>query len=628
MASCNFLDVIPDNVADFDMVFENRHNAEKMLTTCYTFVPYHASPWQNPGLSAGDEVWNSMDKTAYYTNQTGFNIAKGNQNTNDPYVNYWSGGQDGYNMWVGIRDCNIMLENIDKVPDLTLPEKERWKAEVKVLKAYFHFWMLQLYGPIPFVDESIDVSAPPETVQVFREPVDVVVEKIVALLDEAINSDALPMNIRIQETELGRITLPAAMAIKAKVLVLAASPLFNGNPDFRGYVNKEGTPLINPVEDRAKWETAREACREAIDTAHEAGHELYVFNDMLMNPISDTTLLELTLRNTVTSRFNKEMIWGCGKNESMTLTGIVNAPLTAYQQGQQIGWSKSMHNPTLDVAEQFYTRNGVPINDDNTWDYDNRYKTDDVPEGHEYYIEANSRTANLNFYREPRYYAYLGFDRGKWFNLEAPSDKQSLIVRNKFRETAGMSMNNYSITGFFAKKLVSYKLVMTESTHTGNTLEYAFPIIRLGDLYLMYAEVLNECKEIPDSEVYEYIQLVRDKAGLDKETGSLVDTWAKYSISNKTAPRTQTGMREIIRRERLIELAFEGQRFFDLRRWRLASEYLNRPIRGWNVSEATEEGYYQPVYVYFRKFYPRDYFWPIKLNDIYSNPNLLQSPQW
>lgn len=627
-SSCSYLDIIPDDVPTMDMVFDNRHNAEKMLTTCYTFVPYHASPWQNPGLSAGDEVWNSMENTAYYTNRTAFNIAKGNQNTNDPYLNYWSGGQDAYNMWVGIRDCNIMLEGIDRVPDMSMNEKARWKAEVKVLKAYFHYWMLQLYGPIPFVDESIDVSAPPETVRVYREPVDVVVEKIVALLDDAIESDALPMNIRAQETELGRLTLPAAAAIKAKVLTLAASPLFNGNPDFATEKNHEGVPLINPIEDPLKWEKAMNACLEAIDIAHEAGHRLYEFDDMLMDPISDTTHLELTLRNTITSRFNRELIWGCGNNETVTLMGIVNPPLTAYHQGQQIPWCKSMHSPTLNVAEQFYTNNGVPIDDDITWDYDNRYKTDFAPEDHFYYIEPGARTANLNFNREPRYYAYLGFDRGKWFNMEAPSDKQSFIIRNKFRETAGMSMNNYSITGFFVKKLVSYKLVMTESTHTGGTLAYSFPIIRLADLYLMYAEARNEHLEAPDEEVWGYVQKVRTKAGLDRETGSLVDTWSKYSARNKNAPLTKVGMQEIIRRERLIELSFEGHRFFDLRRWRLSMELLNKPIRGWNVSEANEEGYYQPVNIYIRKFMPRDYFWPIKLEDIYKNTNLKQSPQW
>lgn len=626
--SCDYLDLVPDNIPTMDMVFTTRQNAEKMLMTCYAYMPEHANVFQNPGLGAGEEVWNCSEKTYYYSNSTSFNIAKGNQSSNDPYLNYWSGGRDGKNMFIAIRDCNIFIENIDRVPDMTDTEKRRWKAEVKVLKAFYHYWLLQLYGPIPFVDENIDVSASPEEVKVVREPVDDVVAKIVALLDDALDDEnALPLNIRVQLTEMGRLTRPAALAIKAKVLTLAASPLFNGNPDFKDYKNDEGVELINSVEDPKKWEAARDALKEAIDVAHEAGHELYKFDEMMMDEISDTTFLELTLRNTITGRFTKELIWGLGNNYTETLTGIVNAPLTSYQQGKQIPWTKSMHNPTLDVAEQFYTNKGLPIENDKTWDYDNRYKVDTVPVGHEYYIGEKSRTAKLNYFREPRYYAWVGFDCGKWFNMEAKSDKESFVLHNKAGETAGQALDNYSITGFFAKKLVNYKLVMTQANHTGSTVTYAFPIIRLADLYLLYAEALNECKAAPDNEVYEYIQYVRDKAGLDKETEGLVKTWETYSNAPDKV-KTKIGMREIIRRERLIELSFEGQRFFDLRRWRKMLEYSNKPIRGWNVSEKSEVGYYQVRYIYFRKFTPRDYFWPIKLDDIYRNRKLKQSPLW
>lgn len=626
LSSCTWLDIVPDDVATMDMVFRTRSNAEKMLTTCYSYVPNHASPWENPGLSAGDEVWNSVDACTYYTNQTSFNIAKGNQNTNDPYLNYWSGRNDGRNLFIALRDCNTFIDNVDRVPDMSVTEKNRWKAEVKVLKAYFHFWLLQLYGPIPFVDENIDVSAPTEKVKVAREPVDEVVRKIAALIDEACEGDALPEYIRIRDTEMGRLTKPAALAIKAKVLMLAASPLFNGNSDFAFYKTKDGGNLINPSFEPKKWEDARDACKEAIDCARAAGHDLYRFDEVVKG-ISDTTELELTLRHTITSRFGQELIWGLGKNQTMTLTGIVNPPLTAYHQGQQLSWCKMMHNPTLDVAEQFYTHHGLPIEEDKTWDYTGRYEVAQVPAtGHEHYIERNARTAKLHFYREPRFYAWVGFDKGQWFNLEVPDDRSTYSVHCKSGETAGMSMSNYSVTGYFTKKLVSYKLTMTASSHTGKDVEYAFPIIRLSDLYLLYAEALNECKEAPDAEVYEYIQLVRDKAGLDKQTGGLVETWRKYA-RNPATPTDKIGMREIIRRERLIELSFEGQRFYDLRRWKLGMDYFNRPIRGWNVLETTED-YYQPTYIFFKKFTPKDYFWPIRLQDLYVNNNLQQSPLW
>ena len=625
-ASCNYLDIVPDNVATMEMTFQTRTNAEKMLYTCYDYIPSTASPWANPGIGSSEEVWNCAEKTYYYTNEGAFRIAKGLQNTSDPYLNYWSGSGGGTNLFVGIRDCNTFLENVGKVPDISASERERWIAEAKFIKAYLHIYLLQLYGPIPFVDANIDVSASPEEVLVEREPVDQVVTKITALLDEALSGDALPDYIRAMDTEAGRITKPGALAIKARLLAYAASPLFNGNEDFSFYQNDNGVPLINPVYDASKWERARDTCKEAIDAALAAGHDLYTFDEQVRN-ISDTTTLELTLRHTITKKFGKELIWGLGRRNTRDLLGIANAPLTTYHLSNQLSWVKREHNPTLEMVEEFYSNHGVPIDEDKSYDYEHRYEVIRAPEDHKYYIEQGSRTARLHAWREPRFYAWVGFDNGKWFNNEVDGDENSYTLHCKLGDLAGRSMENYSVTGFFAKKLVSYELVMTQSTNTGEQCShYAFPIIRLADLYLLYAECLNECKDAPDAEVWEYVQRVRTKAGLDKETGSLVDTWAAWS-SNPDKPLTKDGMREIIQRERMIELCFEGQRFYDLRRWKLAMDYCNRPVRGWSVSESGDD-FYIPSYIYFRDFTPRDYFWPIKLDDLYRNKKLKQSPLW
>jgi hypothetical protein len=311
----------------------------------------------------------------------------------------------------------------------------------------------------------------------------------------------------------------------------------------------------------------------------------------------------------------------------VNLASACNAPLTSYHYSNCLWWVAMMENPTMELVEEFYTENGVPIDEDKTYDYANRYKVVDIPESYLYYADTTARTALLHLHREPRFYAWIGFDEGKWFNMEATDDEHSYVLHCKNGDLAGRSLQNYSITGFFAKKLVSYELVMTRSAHNGSSCNsYPFPIIRLADLYLLYAECLNECKDAPDAEVYEYIQKVRDKAGLDKNTGGLVETWAAYS-NNPNKPKTKEGMREIIQRERMIELCLEGQRFFDIRRWKLAMDYCNRPIKGWNVS-STGDDFYNPVYVFNQKFTPRDYFWPIKLDDLYRNDKLQQSPEW
>ena len=87
-------------------------------------------------------------------------------------------------------------------------------------------------------------------------------------------------------------------------------------------------------------------------------------------------------------------------------------------------------------------------------------------------------------------------------------------------------------------------------------------------------------------------------------------------------------MREIIHQERLIELAFEGSRFWDLRRWKKAKSYLSKPIRGWNVLKEDAREYYRVNTLFNQSFTVRDYLWPIKENETVLNPNLIQNPGW
>src|SRR5690606_3451848 len=167
-----------------------------------------------------------------------------------------------------------------------------------------------------------------------------------------------------------------------------------------------------------------------------------------------------------------------------------------------------------------------------------------------------------NFDREPRFYANLGFDGGIWYGQGRFTDDANggyLFVSSKKGDPASNVTNNtYNITGYWAKKLVNYTNVINESTYTRT--QYPWPVIRLANVYLLYAEALNEV-DGPSSEVYRWIDMIRERAGLD----GVVESWADHS-NNPSKPASQEGLREIIHQERLIELAFEGQRFWDLRR--------------------------------------------------------------
>src|SRR5690606_21433994 len=148
----------------------------------------------------------------------------------------------GSSLYIALRDCNIFLENAHIPRDIDDMERARWIAEVKFLKAYYHFFLMQLYGPIVLVKENLPVSASPEETKVYREPVDESVAYVGEVLDEA--TVDLPLVVPDPAAEEGRISQLIAKGIKAKVLTWAASPLFNGNPDYTGWVDNRGKQLV------------------------------------------------------------------------------------------------------------------------------------------------------------------------------------------------------------------------------------------------------------------------------------------------------------------------------------------------------------------------------------------------
>ena len=630
----DYLDVVPDNIATIDLAFNTRSTAENFLSTCYTYIPEHAHVEQNFSLLAGDEVWYYAENDFYMNNETSFRVAKGMQNSSSPYLNYWEGGRGApRSLFNALRDCNIFLENLVAVPGLEEEERLRWLDEVKVLKAFYHFWLMQMYGPIPIVDTNIPVSAPSTETNVYRASIDEVVTYLTELLDEVIVADNLPGLINYVYTEQGRITMPIAKALKAKILMLSASPIFNGNTDFSSLIDNQGNSLVNQSYDPQKWVLAKDALLDAIESAEANGHSLYQFNQQLpiIGGISDQITQELSLRAAITEPFNSEIIWAFSADWTGELQQWCQPRWTA-DHSALFGYTKKSHAPTLNMVETFYTRNGVPIDEDISWEYGNRFDVVQTPildadneNYHEFYIEDDYATAKLHTFREPRFYSTLGFDGGKWFSLETENINFIPHLNAKAGAPSGkQGFEIYSITGYFAKKLVHYENIISLE---GSTIQgYSFPIIRLSDLYLMYAEASNETKAAPDADVYEYIQKVRDRAGLDVG-GDLVSTWQMHS-ANPSKPSTKDGMRAIIHQERMIELALEGHRYWDLRRWKLAGEYFSKPIRGWNIFKPDVAGFYEVENIFYRNYLTKDYLWPISQTELLRNPNLIQNPGW
>lgn len=614
--SCDeYLDIVPDNIATLENAFAMRATAERFLFTCYSWIPPQAGLNANPGFMAGDEFWSIYG----YWNGASWRIARGEQNVVNPLVNYWDGEQTAVPLFRGIRECNIFLENINSVPDMTEYEKKRWISEAKFLKAYFHFWLLRMYGPIPIVDTNLPISANVEEVKAIRRPVDECFDYIIGLIDESM--DYLPPKIEAMTTEAGRIDKAIAKSVKAYILVTAASPLFNGNSDYSNFIDKEsGKPYFNQEYDRKKWEKAVLACKEAIELCDSLGFQLYKFDPGFSQSLAQSTITQMSIRNSVCEKWNSEVIWG-NPNSLMSREQNYFTPrgLDPNNAGGTSGLG--VLAPTLKMAHIFYSKNGVPINEDNEWDYNGRFNLKVVNESNQLNLIKNYTTAKLNFDREDRYYASLGFDGGVWYGQGKYDDKNTWNIQGKLGQPAGViNLQGYSVTGLYAKKLVHYMNIIQANTVV--TQWYSWPVIRLADLYLLYAESLNELNG-PSENVYYWLDLVRKRAGLK----GVVESWTNYS-NNPSKYTTKEGLREIIQQERGIELAFEGARYWDLRRWKLAQEELNGSIQGWDVQQKTAETYYRPVVLFERTFALRDYLWPIKENSILVNRKLQQNPGW
>lgn len=637
----DYLDIVPDDTATIETAFENRQNLEKFLFTCYSGMPDPGDVHTYPGHSFDEFYIVGQDVTKWNLgDQEMFKIIQGLQNTNNTYLDFWggTGGRAVSFMFRALRDCNIFLDNAHIPADIKEPERKKWIAEVKFLKAYYHYFLLQIYGPIPLIKKNLPVSVEPEKAKIYREPVDECFDYIVSLLDEAMED--LPEEIEEVTKEYYRITRPIAMAVKAKVLVTAASPLFNGGvPDFGSYIDRRGIALFPSQPDPQKWVKAADAAKAALEYCESKGYRLLDTTDVTSYVNLSTRVKQKILLRNVISKYgtsgmsdNPEVIWAINKGTNTQKGnlwntfegGIGNPGCVEYLFSPSVSVSSATFSyvgyggATLNTAKLFYTDKGIPIEIDPDWVGKDISALRIATEEDKDYILQGGVTAELNFNREPRFYADLAFDRG-YYVLNQTKNTSGIAILALRGEFAGSGYFNQ--TGYWPVKLVGY--TASDKGDGFSPSNYMFPIIRMADLYLLYAEALNETMAQPSEEVFDAIDRVRARAGLkDVRTA-----WAMST--NPNGPATREGMREIIHREREIELMYEGQRFYDCRRWFVANSYFADGLRGWNVASSSKpQDYYNQTILTNRNYLMRDYFWPVRESDLLINPNIMQSFGW
>ena len=480
---------------------------------------------------------------------------------------------------------------------------------------------------IPIIDHYYSSSTLKEEFP-GRSHFDYCVNAIVKWLDQA--AEDLPATVDIQN--LGRATSTICKALKARILLYAASPLWNGSFPFPEWVNTNyetpgyGKELVSRAYDETKWIRATKACEEALSYALEDGRrEMFSLeaSETLRNsqgiglpaiPETDESFKKkvMQMRYLLASdetEGNSEVIWGVltDFNNTNTIQSLPHVVVTL-NNGMTNGGA-SGRSPYLYTVEHFYTINGLLPKDDvelpeNDWFCSSGYS------GFEDIIVLNTK-------REPRFYAWLSFDGDEY--SQKVDNGQPLFMKMRDSKKQGYNPilfnRDNSVTGYSTKKFCAPDYVMRKDGGH-NYRAVPTPFIRLAELYLNLAECYAETERTSDA--LNALNVVRSRAGIPSLT--IADT-------------NLMPLKEWVRNERFVELYAEGHRYYDVRRWMIAPDVLKYGAReGLNAIKKTD-----PTFEEFNRrtvvdqpfqWDDRMYLLPININEIYSNPQLIQSPKY
>ena len=612
LTSCEYLDVVPEGKATQDDIWKTTQQAEKYRYYMRTYMPNLIGYDWSPDQFAGDDMITGGVGTTYWFSSK--SLIYGEENANVTYFGRWApystSGGTNYDIYRGIRYAFYLLDNVYKVPAISPENAARYAGEAWYLIGYYHQLLLEYYGPIILVKRYIPNDAPDSEIFVPRSPYDECVKYIAECYDKA--AELLPETVI--DTELGLPTKMSALSYKARLLLYAASPLVNGNSDYVGFDNHDGTPLMNTTYDPEKWEKAMEAAAEAISVAEKFNSELGRKNFMLYTSADSSLPNDERGRRNYRDAFTKEHWNGLEFIEAkgdrggcQTLQQLMGPRPIA--NNMSLGW-KTTSVPTMEAVEMYYTKNGLPWEDDP--------ETKDIDP---YAYNAEAGTVNLHLYKEPRFYASVGYDRGTY---EIDGKEITLYLRGG--ELHGSTLKEtdeyQSCTGYLCQKWIPKASTCSIPSNSFSFYYYAYPYLRLPELYLSYAEADFEYNGSLSTQSLEYINLVRKRCGLPTFQAS----WA-------LAGGIPTGqkLRKVLHQERSIEFLFEGRRFHDLRRWKEAPEVMNKQPRSWNRDGKTAEEFYQVIEANqggrVRIFEsPKSYWMAVPMSEINKNPNLVQNP--
>lgn len=603
-ACSDYLEKLPEGDMTIPEVFGDHTKALRFLSNAYRHLPNEMdymhevnNPYsRNPFTAGCDEMEIAYGKAASHL----LNSGSLNPLNSHSICPVWD------ECYMAIRKSNIFIENIDNTPlvlkgtsasiDLfTEEEREQRKGEAYFLRAFAYFQLIRTYGPVLIIDRVLPTSF--DFLSVKRSPLEECIQFVIDDCDRAIKL----MPVRSTDKNLGHATAGAALALKSRMLLYAASPIYNGHDYFKDFVDREGVNLFPTSKDETKWAKAATAAMECITALESASpkHELYKkklpdyvnnYRYMLLEMYNDEWIFWRSYGSTNEERFDH--FDRCASILSMRGFSILN--------------------PTQEMVDAYHMANGaVPITGygaDNTTPIinpasgykENGYTTEVGADG---WCPTGVRNMYAN--REPRFYASINFAGQNWHHTTC----DFWFTGKDGRKEAG---TDYCKTGYLIAKVMNPKV--NPATNEGFEMR-CWVYFRLAEVYLNYAEAINEAEG--PAKAYEYVNRVKTRAG----------------IPNLPTGLTKEQMRDAIKQERRVELAFENHRYFDVRRWGTAEITENKPIHCMNIMEGThlqDDAYYKRVECEERVFDKTKHYWfPVPQVEINKTSRVIvQNPGW
>lgn len=605
--SCEkFLDKSPEDLLTLDMIFNDKTRTEDWLAGIYASVP---DPyWGFARSIAYDPLSDDMAPSTGWE-QFGWTVIgrqTGNWNPTTSWdPNYWTVLQQR------IRSAYIFIGRVkaNPVQKVTEEEVELLKNEARFLIAYYYWLLTEAYGVVPFNNGIVPTNATEEELMQSQIPFDRMIDWIDKELKEA--SGKLPASYNIP-SKYGRATSIMCLAVRARMHLFAASPLVNGNPDYNGFKNNKQEELYSNTYDPQKWVRAKDACKELIDAAHSAGHQLYLeYNkDGAIDPF-------MSYQNMMFAKGNQN-------KEILFARPVANHwEHDKHAQPRGTGGNGGM-GITQSLVDAFFMKNGRPVTDPSSGYVEKGFST--LPEvRNTKWLEAQgdqagkegqvtlAGTYNMYCNREARFYVSVLYNRA-WFRREGRT------TRFMQREWDGGPTHDAPQNGYLLRKKVHPDF----DPRTGANPYRPGILYRLGEAYLNYAEALNEA-DPNNSEIFTYLNRVRERAGLPG-----------YGTGAGQIPLAGQGdVREAIRRERRVELNNEGLRWNDIRRWKIGEATLDGNFYGmnYNGSQLSDDendplAFFRRTIYQRRRFSKKNYWFPVPQSEIDKNPNLVQNPFW